>query len=351
MSNCEPCFAAFTFVVIEDEAVFRHQLVQFLQHRGGLVGQADNGEDGLKLVNDLAPDLVLCDLQMPIMDGQQVIKAILGLQKQTPIIVISAAANMAAITEALANGARDYFIKPLQSWHSLEQTILTELKPRKSGFEQHSYALGVEAELKSHMSYFRRDDQAATLLLKELKGDAEFSNGNLQFMVSGESAFMMMIYFELSEHELSLFVVGGEPLDPDVAVSLAMLKSLLNDSYRHYLSQQQYRLKSPSQMLSYLNQQCQAMSLQFPLQLMQLQINSTSRKMIYSNAGVKVKQLTMQDASYDYHSDLGLGLLTEHRYEQYEQALNLPMTLHFQAAAANNATDGITLTISDNTAN
>ncbi|MCE2571476.1 response regulator [Motilimonas eburnea] len=348
MSKCEPCFAAFTFVVIEDDAVFRHQLVQFLQQRGAIVAQADNGADGLKLINDVLPDLVLCDLGMPVMDGQQVIKAILGLQQQVPIIVISAAANMEAITEALENGASDYFIKPLQHWVSLEQTILLELKPRKTVFEQHSYALGVEQELTSHMAYFRRDDQAATLLIKELNCNSRFIHDYLQFVVTGESVCMMLVYFELSEHELSLFVAGVDPLEPDAAVSLAILKSLLNDNYRHYHKHQQYRLTSPSQMLSYLNRQYQAMTLKYPLSLMQMQLNTATRRIIYSNAGIKARASNLTEG--DLHCDLSLGLLPDYPYEQHELTMTLPLTLAFQTAAANRATDGITLTISDSEA-
>ncbi len=349
MNSSESCFAAFTFVVIEDDAVFRHQLTQFLQQRGGLVGQAENGEDGLKLINDLVPDLILCDLRMPIMDGQQVIKALLSLPRKTPIIVISGAADMAEITQALENGAKDYFIKPLQKWSSLEQTILTELKPATSVFDQHSYALGLEQELKLHMAHFRHNDQAATQLLKELSSETEFRHGDLRFLVEGQNDFMAVIYYELSQRDLSLFIIGIDPLEPDAAVGLAMLKTMLNDNYRHYLSDHLYRLNSPSQMLTFLNQKCLEMPLQFPIQLIQLQFTRASTHLIYSNAGIATQYSGTQGGEI-LHCDLRLGLLPNYAYQEHDLPLLLPLKLHFKTTLIEGATDGITLTISDNQA-
>ena len=49
--------ADYTFLVIEDEAVFRSQLTAFLKQRGAIVAQAENGRHGLRLVDDLGIDM------------------------------------------------------------------------------------------------------------------------------------------------------------------------------------------------------------------------------------------------------------------------------------------------------
>ena len=81
-------------LVIEDEPVFRTTLVAQLRQGGNLVYEAANGVEGLAVVAMYQPDLVLCDLQMPMMDGHQVIACINRRYPHIPIIVVSGQDNM-----------------------------------------------------------------------------------------------------------------------------------------------------------------------------------------------------------------------------------------------------------------
>lgn len=65
--------AGLRILVVEDEAVFRHSLVTYLEHDGACVFQAEDGIEGLSAAALYHPDIVLCDLNMPNMDGHEVI--------------------------------------------------------------------------------------------------------------------------------------------------------------------------------------------------------------------------------------------------------------------------------------
>ena len=76
-----------------------------------LVGEAKNGMEALKLVSELLPNVLLLDVELPVMDGIQVANAIRKQSSNTQILVLSAYDDDEYIREMLANGAAGYLIK------------------------------------------------------------------------------------------------------------------------------------------------------------------------------------------------------------------------------------------------
>lgn len=75
---------------VEDESVTRMAVTRVLQKRVSEVITAKNGKEGFELFQEHCPDIVLTDLQMPVMDGWELVLAIRKINKEVPIIVISA---------------------------------------------------------------------------------------------------------------------------------------------------------------------------------------------------------------------------------------------------------------------
>ncbi len=75
-----------------------------------VVGEADNGKDALLRIEQLKPDLVLLDLQMPVMGGFEVARNLAG--EHAPVVVIVTAFDQHAI-QAFEAGAVDYLLKPV----------------------------------------------------------------------------------------------------------------------------------------------------------------------------------------------------------------------------------------------
>lgn len=100
-------------LVIDDSAFNRRTIVKMLEALPNVevVGYACDGEEGLRKVIDLKPDLVTLDLEMPRMDGFTLLRIV--MQKQpTPIIVVSSRANDEDVFKALELGAVEFVPKP-----------------------------------------------------------------------------------------------------------------------------------------------------------------------------------------------------------------------------------------------
>lgn len=100
-----------TILVVEDEAQIRKFLRISLEAHGFTVKEARLAEDGLKLCTTAQPHLVILDLGLPDMDGQDFILR-LREWSQVPIIVLSVRASEMEKVQALDAGANDYVTKP-----------------------------------------------------------------------------------------------------------------------------------------------------------------------------------------------------------------------------------------------
>lgn len=100
-----------TILVVEDEAQIRKFLRISLEAHGFTVEEARLGEDGLKLCATVQPHLVILDLGLPDMDGQDFILR-LREWSQVPVVVLSVRASEMEKVQALDAGANDYVTKP-----------------------------------------------------------------------------------------------------------------------------------------------------------------------------------------------------------------------------------------------
>jgi two-component system, OmpR family, KDP operon response regulator KdpE len=101
-------------LVIDDEAAIRKLLEITLQASGYPVWGAANAVDGLRLANELSPELILLDLGLPDESGHRVLEK---LRKwfNRPIIILSVQSAEEEIVRALDSGANDYLVKPFRT--------------------------------------------------------------------------------------------------------------------------------------------------------------------------------------------------------------------------------------------
>jgi two-component system nitrogen regulation response regulator NtrX len=104
-------------LVVDDEAGIRDSMRTTLEYAGYEVLQAATGQEGLRLIEREAPDLVFLDIKMPGMDGLEVLQKLQHLVDGTPIVVISGhvdqgGASSTEATQAMKLGARDFIEKP-----------------------------------------------------------------------------------------------------------------------------------------------------------------------------------------------------------------------------------------------
>lgn len=112
-------------VIVEDEAIVKKGLMLTVDWEGmgcRIVGDASNGQEGVEVVQQLLPDLVLADVRMPGMDGIEMIENLTG-KVDTEFIILSAYSEFSYAQKAMALGVREYLVKPIDD-DELEAAIL-----------------------------------------------------------------------------------------------------------------------------------------------------------------------------------------------------------------------------------
>lgn len=99
-------------LIIDDERSIRNTLREILEYEKFTVDDVPDGIEGLKLINSVKYDVILCDVKMPRMDGLEVLDQVLKLT-DTPVIMISGHGTIDTAVEAIKKGAYDYIAKPL----------------------------------------------------------------------------------------------------------------------------------------------------------------------------------------------------------------------------------------------
>ncbi len=101
-------------LVIDDDFAVTDLLTLLLKSQGFEVFATNNSAEGLSMIRDLEPDLVVLDLMMPEMDGWEVCRSVRQFS-QVPIIILSALNDPSMIASVLDAGADDYLTKPTPS--------------------------------------------------------------------------------------------------------------------------------------------------------------------------------------------------------------------------------------------
>lgn len=136
-----------TILVIDDEAFVRETISDYLSDSGFEILGAGDGQEGLEIFRKNDPDAVLVDLNMPKVDGFEVLKAISAESPDTPIIVVSGAGLIQDAIKAVRLGAWDFVTKPIVDLNILEHALGQGLERAFLIKENRRYKEHLEAEV------------------------------------------------------------------------------------------------------------------------------------------------------------------------------------------------------------
>jgi two-component system cell cycle response regulator DivK len=104
-----------TILLIEDNDQNRYLATFLLEQHGYTVVSAADGRRGIEIAQTLRPDIILLDIQLPMMDGYAVARVLRGMEllRQTPIIAVTSYAMVGDRERALAAGCNGYIEKPI----------------------------------------------------------------------------------------------------------------------------------------------------------------------------------------------------------------------------------------------
>ena len=159
----EPVASGRRIVVAEDEALIRLDLVEMLREEGyDVVGEAGDGAEAVRLVEELRPDVAVLDVKMPGLDGLSAAEQI-GERRLSAVVMLTAFSQRELVERARDAGALAYVVKPFTR---------ADLVPAiEIALSRHSELVALEAEVADLAERFetrKRVDRAKSVLITQL---------------------------------------------------------------------------------------------------------------------------------------------------------------------------------------
>jgi len=250
-------------LIVEDEPVFRSLLHGWLTSLGATTFQAEDGKDALHKMTEVHPDLMICDISMPRMNGLELVETLRNRGEQLPILMISATENMADIAKALRLGVQDVLLKPVKDFDRLRETVYACLYPA-----MFSSRVEEEERLFEDWDALVSNPIAASRLLQELQPPVqqEMSHCRVQ-LVSADKPGLVLDIAPLSENDLAFYCLDVTRAGDNGVLAALLLRALFNGLLQEQLAHQGQRLPEMGSLLKQVNQLLRQANLpgQFPL--------------------------------------------------------------------------------------
>ncbi len=309
-------------LVVEDDPVFRNMIVGFLESQGCLVQEADNGLEGLRALREHIPDLLLCDLAMPVMTGMEFVEEVAIQYPMIPVIVISGTGEMADVALALRLGVKDFLIKPLDNILMLKSSMLSVLRTQNSAmhdrqdFSNRWFATSeesepVEEELAWHLKELQNNPKAARDLLVGLMPDTQSSYGHWQLnycvLQSAEILPVLLDYTWLFDGQLAFYLIDTSSGGDNATATALLIRAFFNE----YLRNQGNSLESLSHLVAQLEQGMKHSGYASPVKGLFGLFDLSERCLHVLPAGINA-QLRTSENNYDVNSGHWLGQQANH---------------------------------------
>lgn len=120
--------AKFDIIIAEDDTVLRDLYLRKLDKNVYDIRTAENGQVALDLIKQKKPDLLLLDINMPILDGFEALEKLTPADRTFPVIVLTNLADQANRERGAKFNVADYFVKKEMTIKSLIEMVETQLK-------------------------------------------------------------------------------------------------------------------------------------------------------------------------------------------------------------------------------
>ncbi|QYO69307.1 response regulator [Vibrio cholerae] len=237
--------AAKLILLVDDDPVFRRMTKGSLQKYGYQVIEAENGLVGLRQLRDHEPDLILCDLSMPVLNGIEFVEEVSSSYPSLPLVVVSATEEMADVAKALRFGIQDFLPKPITNHSHLASAIEKALAndDHQRDFAScwygadHQGSIPEEQELHWHLQYLKDNPNAAKALLEALLPEKDSQLGdwkcNYRLLQSAELMPLVFDYAWLMNGQFVFYVVDAASHRECGAASTLLVRALFHDYLRN----------------------------------------------------------------------------------------------------------------------
>ncbi len=239
-------------MLVDDDAIFRNVTNAYLESQGFEVVEAENGLDALQQLRECQPDLVLCDLSMPLLDGIEFVEEVSLEYPSLPLLVVSGTDEMSDVAKALRFGIKDFLPKPIGNYKHLSQAIDNTLEDCDCHFsEQRDFSsqwfrvddggeIPDEQELHWHLEYLQENPSAARDLLHALLPDKDASQGDwrcsYRLLQSTDVMPLVFDYRWLMNGQFAFYLVDSASQDKCGVGTTLLIRALFDDYLRNLKS-------------------------------------------------------------------------------------------------------------------
>ena len=325
-----------SLLVIDDDALLRAAIRHYFEDTGFSVLEAENGQVGLEVFGRHKPDLVITDLQMPLMGGLEVLSSLMQSNPETPVVVISEASALNEFIQALRMGAWDYLVKPIPQLSVLEHAVCRCLERARLIEENRRYRAELESanqSLKKNLAILKEDQEAGRHVQRRLLPKQEQTFGGYHFShhfvpslyLSGD----FVDYFALNEHHLAFYIADVSGHGSSSAFVTVLLRSLIVQILSRYQAQGDTTILEPAQLLTQLSHQIYEAQLGKYLTMIYGVIDRRNHQLRYSVAGHYPNPILFnpQQSSFLLGRGFPVGIMRETTYESYQHAFSPGMRL------------------------
>ncbi|MGB5325367.1 MAG: fused response regulator/phosphatase [Pseudomonadales bacterium] len=318
-------------LVIDAEDEMRDHIASYLQNSGYNTITATDGETGLAMIQSEKPGCVLCDLNLPKLDGINVLRHIADVDAELPIIVMSGQGEMNDVVEALRLGASDFLITPIVDLEVLEHAIERSLERYSLRQDNIRYRMQLEqanSVLKNNLAMLEQDQQAGLMVQMKMLPVSPMQKGAYVFRhqivpslyLSGD----FVEHVTVGTDHVVFFVADVSGHGASSAFVTVLLKNLTARMRSDYNHLHKDTILHPGEFLVQANAELMATGIGKHATMFYAVLNTRRNSLVYTVAGHLPLPILLADNETRYLEGQGapVGLFEDAEYE--ETSLELP---------------------------
>ncbi|MEQ4698571.1 two-component system response regulator RssB [Providencia rettgeri] len=296
-------------LIIEDEITFCTILKNYLETLGIEIYTADNGQLAIEMltIDHIKPDIILCDLNMPVMNGEAFMKALVVRNIDIPVIVITATTDFTQLDRMFRLGAKDALLKPIKNLDEVKVTILSALYP-----EQNSLTELLGEEIPQISTLMQNDTQELLGVLKQLQPPVHqiINNYRINYRQLNEANRfgLLLDLAPISDSQIGFYCIDTERSPQEGIMAAFLIRVVFNDLLKSAVSHPEKKLPNIDRIINQINYLLEdsGFSGQFPLLLGYF--NTRNKAIIMASAGLEA-DITTENTHVKLSRSLPLGAL------------------------------------------
>jgi len=318
-----------TVLLIDQISDLQTHISGCLRDEGYHVHVESEGEPGLRFWAEHHPQVVICDVASPDIDGLSILKEIASSDYSSQVIMISDVGEMDDVVKALRLGATDFLLKPLSDPEVLLHAVKRALDDHEMQSQNQHYREQLEKknrELNDSLRLLKEDQEAARVVQLKMLPEPYKRYGNLEveytiipsLYLSGD----FVDYFSLGDDRIGFYLADVSGHGASSAFVTVLLKTMAIRVKQHYSADQPHTLK-PADILKRANDELLPLGLGKHLAVFCGYIDCSARKLVYCSAAHFPPPILVTDGNAIplEGSGLPVGLFDEVNYINQEVAI------------------------------